>query len=235
LNSSNVTDGYEDVLFYEILSDKCKLSKYYLIAQQIYFIKSTELNKIKQEGIMQILFFINSSNILRIKSFYEGVGIIWQEKTDYYFYGINNFFLVLSSRNSQDSRNLYFINEHNIIKFYPNIFSISKDEKIHKIATELFSEDIKCKDKSIIPIMRCLDIEYSLFIHSALGEWKQEKHGAGRVHYCLSNNDVVVEIYPVRKDTGVENIELFISGFADAKSDIKGMIRDPDEHIVFIT
>src|SRR5262245_582287 len=51
-------------------------------------------------------------------------------------------------------------------------------------------------------VLRCTDLEKSLYFYQAIGcQFTEEKHGQGPKHYATRIGDVVVELYPVSKDT----------------------------------
>lgn len=153
-----------------------------------------------------------------------------------YFYGLNNFFIVLDSieqvpNKSLTSRSLYFIKDNEITKFHNHVMDENEACVIADLYNQIKDFNLVDQQKKIIPIIRSSNIEEDMLNYSHLGKWTKEKHGTGPEHYCLLS-DITAEIYPMRKSNPIEKVELVFDGYVDLprKTNI-----DPDgENVVVI-
>lgn len=186
---------------------------------------------------MLMLFYIKSLNIEKLKLFYSSLGLkILDLNATKSFSGVNNFFIVLDKDTCSPSRNLYCIKNNNITKFNTHTIDTNESDIILDLYNKIKNFNSIDQYKKIIPVIRCNDIEHTSSNYSYLGPWIKEKHGAGPEHYCLSEQGIIAEIYPVRKTKPIENIELVFDGYdASFINTLGRTIEDPDgENVVII-
>ncbi len=184
---------------------------------------------------MYVLFLINSLNIGQMRLFYKNIGLKLQALKDgSYFYGMNNCFIILRDCTGPPSRDLIVFKDSQFTKF--NTESQLEDILYQEIYNKVKLYNIRDGSKKIIPIIRSSNIEYTRSLYSHLGVWAKEKHESGPVHYCFSEQELVIEIYPECKSNPRRKIELLLQGYdIDHINSNSNTITDPDlEKITFV-
>ena len=77
-----------------------------------------------------------------------------------------------------------------------------------------------------ISIIRHEDIKEAKEFFEEIGDWQQERHGEGPLHYSLSNDGNIFEIYPLRKRP-CNRTEFIVQNYSSAFSN-KHIVFDPD-------
>lgn len=101
------------------------------------------------------------------------------------------------------------------------------------IPEEIHHQLYQPSESSWISIIRHKDIKEAKEFFEEVGDWQEERHGEGPLHYSLSNYDRIFEIYPLRKRP-CRRTEFIVQDYSSAFSN-KNIIFDPDgRQICFI-
>lgn len=166
---------------------------------------------------MKAVILMTTTLIEKSKVFYNKIGFNWQNYEQILFYNCKNTSVILKANSNiaPPSTKLFFVdNNKKIIDFDQNDKNqVQINEDLHSIMLRVISSSKEVNQaKQIIPVLRSKDILNTKNSLENLGQWKTEKHGNGPIHYSLSFDDFLVEIYPNRIEPKGE-IEIVLSNF----------------------
>lgn len=192
---------------------------------------------IPRTDIQQVRFHLCSRDHKRTQLFYKTIG--FKESS------CQQYFTLKCINSSHSSTALQFLPQAD--QKIQKMFDPDQRSMFTSLEDDTSSPTLSYAE-SWIPLLRCKDIEKTMQFYRFVGDWQKEKHGNGPIHYSLTLDGQVMEIYPLRAKyladvefiIPVKQVKTTVELLQDHKftllnqNSTRALFADPDERLVQI-